>query len=539
MLQEIDIGVESAEPLVGQQQSIATSSSEKLSYFVKIRSRVTLLWEQIRSSKNIRCTADWQQTKLEIKNRCTRLCANKRSQLPKPIFLIVFIISLVVFQICYSVSVFHRFSKDIQSSSNTTTNYRQTNPSYENNIDYDEIYSSGGEHASYRDKRIFDFKVFENYTSPDIVSNTCSLTVVLVEPRLPPQGYNHPVWFTLESVASYVPYACVVIHTASCQIYKQTSNLPLAERLHQIEVTARAIYERSLPLFRRMMERGQVRISILEKGRYNIVNCGSWDISTLTMNIHFWKEEFFDGIDSDSILFLQDDAVLCRYLDIDPWKNFAYVGGPWQQGVFPGGCEGMRNIWRGWASSCSLTNPDLNIPQLCTPGHGGLVGNGGLSLRSRQWMIQVIETCPTEHSGLESYAHFGNPNEDVYFTTILNGIHAPMPTAFEASLLFVESIFPEQTFEQFFSLTSVEIEETVRRLWGNDTGMLIYDRMHDVGTYLTESELNNTSSENLPVLYTIPVGIHKPWDYHSQELLGGVQLKQECKFLKFMYNILI
>jgi hypothetical protein len=476
---------------------------------------------------------------------CSRLYATTTMQRCRlvtntKILIISFLLGLTFFQIFQNVQVSYGITQHLNNVKLTQETSPSKTTASDDEYDYEEIYIAGSEHESYRDMRLLDFQNFENYTSPDVGTNSrCRLTVTLVEPRLPPNGYNHPVWFTLESVASYVPYACVVIHTASCQIFKQTSNMPLVERLHLIEVTARAIYERSLPLFRRMMERGQVRISILEKGRYNIENCGTWDISTIAMNIHFWREEFLDGIDSDTLLFVQDDAVLCRYLDIDPWKHFAFVGGPWNPLVFPGGCDGMRNIWRGWAPQCQMVNPDMELPHLCTPGHAGLQGNGGLSLRNRQWMIHVIETCPSEFSGLESYASIGHQQEDVYFTTISNGIHAPMPSAFEASLLFTESLFPEQTLQQFFPLSSGEIEESVQRLWGNETGMLMYNRMHNFSTYLTEYEFNNTSGENLPVLYTIPFGLHKPWDYHSHDILGGVQLQQECKFLKFMYNILI
>ena len=41
------------------------------------------------------------------------------------------------------------------------------------------------------------------------------------------------------------------------------------------------------------------------------------------------------------------------------------------------------------------------FPPVCEDGRGP-VGNGGLSLRSRKWMIKAIETCPhVTNSGLE------------------------------------------------------------------------------------------------------------------------------------------
>ena len=448
----------------------------------------------------------------------------------------VLLMSMIFWGSLLRIFVFLRWSSHLQIQSENNVIRVTTG------IDYDAIYASFGTHETYKDKRLFNFSTFESYTTAKIASNGCRLTVSLTDPRLPPHGYNHPVWFALESMASYVPYACVVIHTASCQIITQTSNMPsVPTKLHQIEVVAQSIYEKSLPLFRRMMEVGRVRISILERGKYNIESCDSWDISAVNMNVHFWKDEFIEGVDSDMILVMQSDAVLCRHLNIDLWKHFAYVGGPWKPDLFSGGCVEMRRIWKSYAPLCNLQNPDVDLPHLCSPGHGGLVGNGGLSIRNKQWMIKAIETCPTEYSGMDAYQHYGHQAEDVYFSTVLNGIQAPMPTAFEASLFAVEPLFPEQTLEAHFSLTTDEILDTVTRLWGNDTGKLIYERMHRIETYFT-ANMNNSDTTNQTdsvsniVLRTIPIGFHQVWRLHPQDVLGGVQIQQECKFLKFLYT---
>jgi len=444
----------------------------------------------------------------------------------------VLLLSLIFGTSICRIIIFLRWSSRLQIQSENNVIRLTTD------IDYDAIYASFGTHETYKNKRLFIFSTFETYSSTNIASNGCRLTVSLTDPRLPPHGYNHPVWFALESMASYVPYACVVIHTASCQIIKQTSNVPsVPTKLHQIEITAQSIYERSLPLFRRMMESGRVRISILEKGKYSIQSCDSWDISAVTMNVHFWKDEFIEGVDSNMILFMQSDVVLCRHLDIDLWTDFAYVGSSWQPAVFinGGGCDEMRRIWHSYAPLCNLQNPDVDLPHLCTPGHGGLVGNGGLSIRNKQWMIKAIETCPTEYSGMDAYQHFGHQPEDVYFSTVLNGIQATMPTAFEASLFAVESLFPEQTLETFFPLTPEEILDTASRLWGNETGKLMYERMHRSETYITKLNESDGMGSNIE-LRTVPIGFHQAWNYYGPDILGGIQIQQECKFLKYIYN---
>jgi hypothetical protein len=284
--------------------------------------------------------------------------------------------------------------------------------------------------------------------------------------------------------------------------------------VHQVEAAAQFIYERSLPLFRRMMERGQVRIAILEKGIYNIEKCAQWDISAITMNLKFWKEQLINGTDSDMILFVQSDSVLCHYFDINLWAHFAYVGAPWGKGgLWPSSCDTIRNQWRLWAPQCSLLNPDLVLPRFCNQGHGGAVGNGGFSLRNRTWMIRAIETCPTQYSGLESFSITTTTPEDFYFSVILTGMHAAMPSAFEASLFSVESMFPEQAAKEYFDVSPFEFNETIRRLWGNDTGLLMYERMHQVETYFSNTSMESTADAR--VFHTIPIGFHTPWYYHS------------------------
>jgi hypothetical protein len=405
-----------------------------------------------------------------------------------------------------------------------------------NNYDYEEIYDSFGTHESYLDRRLSDFDSFVNYTSPTILRSNdggggCRLTVVVVDPRPPLSGRNHPLWFALESIAAYVPYACVVFHTSSCKSILRTQNMPSRPTDRQkVNVVAQFIYEKSLPLFRRMMERGLVRVNILDDEKYGGPNCHHWDLNSIFLNIRFWLDEFIDGVDSDMILTAQQDAVLCRHLDIDLWKHYAYVGAPWAPWVWGcQNCDCMKDLWRTNAHKCNgMENyrPDESISTVCTPGHGGLQGNGGFSIRNRSWIIEALRRCPTQFSGL-AY------QEDVFFSTVLNALNATMPTAFEAALFAVESIFPEHTFDYYYTLNADEIIETIQRLWGKDTGMSVYNRMH-----------RSNSSK-----YTVPLGFHQLWNYGHAEKCEGVgptgctylvkeqpNINEECKFLKYIYN---
>lgn len=403
-----------------------------------------------------------------------------------------------------------------------------TNTTY----DYDSIYNSFGSHSSYMDRRLFNFTSFDNYTSSKVLRDGCPLTVVIVDPRPPMSGYNHPIYYSLESLALYVPDACVVFQTASCQIIRRESRFSEPTNRQKVHIVAKTIYERSLPGFRRMMEHGQVRVNIIDTTKYGLQNCDSFGVgNNVFMSIRFWQDEFIDELDSDMVLTFQDDAVLCRSFDIDLWKQYAYVGGPWVPiwpiGLTVGGvgCDNMRNLWQEWVPKCNgLTEyqSSESFAHFCEPGYGGYQGNGGLSLRTRKWMIEVIQRCPSEHSGLENFEEF-NINEDVYFSTILNGLNATMPSALEASLFSVENLFPEQTVEDSSSIEQREIIlAAIQKLWGNETGTMLYDRMHREESYPT------ISSE----LHTIPLGFHKPWTV--RDVLGDLQIQNECKMLKFI-----
>ena len=38
-------------------------------------------------------------------------------------------------------------------------------------------------------------------------------------------------------------------------------------------------------------------------------------------------------------------------------------------------------------------------------------------------------------------------------------------------------------------------------------------------------------------MHTIPIGFHKPWLYHPNDIILGPQVERECKFLKHIFNV--
>jgi hypothetical protein len=281
--------------------------------------------------------------------------------------------------------------------------------------------------------------------------------------------------------------------------------------------------------------------------QYNLKSCGDFSApSPAFMNRFYWRDEFIDE-DSDQVVVFQDDAALCYPLELGELKNYAYVGGVWPKKATPltpepfeGACIGMANRWKDWLlpqrrwemqqrrggalnGKKPVSKPiemlPTDYPPICEGGMGP-IGNGGFSIRSRGWMIKAIETCPhTKHSGIDltdlpiACKVFENINEDFYFGTVLSGIGAPLPLAYDASLFSTEMLWPEQVLDSYG--TGGNAQSDLR-------GAMSTGRPHtfmDDGTKLT-----------------IPNGIHKPWWYHPNEMLRSDSMTKACPFLQYLFD---
>lgn len=259
--------------------------------------------------------------------------------------------------------------------------------------------------------------------------------------------------------------------------------------------------------------------------------------SSALMNINYWTDEFIDGVDSDFVLFIQDDAVVCHSFDVESYRDFALIGAVWSKQSFQlkeGMCNGMPLRWSSWLSSQKrwerqqkrgvssipaekrLPKPGIflntSFPDICSHGIGP-VGNGGLSLRSRSWAIKAIETCPHvkfSAVNMDESVHackvIEEINEDLYFGIVFRGIDAPLPPAYEASLFSTEMLWPEQVKVMF-------------------------------GAVGWEDQGERYSIHHGDEHVTIPAALHKPWWYHSSALLHSSEMNDACPFLNYVFPL--
>jgi hypothetical protein len=358
----------------------------------------------------------------------------------------------------------------------------------------------------------------------------CTLTVVLMDPRLPTSSPGQPVWFALESVALHTDDdTCFLLQTS------------LGNKMLDADAVFQHIYYQSFPSFQRAIEQNRVRVTFLDTAKYNMkAQDDSFNPNAAFLNVHYWKDEFIDA-DSDVVLIVQSDTVLCRELDLKRYQQYAWVGAVWPPKAsinFPlpmeGMCRGMPARWKSWLrpqrkwekqqadiaagkhveSPLSKPQPlmNSNFPAVCNNGMAP-VGNGGLSLRNRTWMIHAIQACPHDKlSGIDDFEKLGckvldKDNEDFYFGTILRGMSAPLPDGHEAALFSSESLWPQDVIKLYYN--------------GAD------DKNDDGGAPTISFEGR---------VLSVPMGFHKPWAYQSNDLLLSDQLEDSCPLLRYIFE---
>lgn len=336
---------------------------------------------------------------------------------------------------------------------------------------------------------------------------------------------------------------------ASCFMTEHFEGEGLTQRDVQGEIS-HAIYDSALPLFRRMIEMGQVRLTFLDDEEYPKWSLQDGDddegLSRLFLNRWYWETEFLD-MDNDFVLILQNGSSLCYHIDnLNQLQQYAIVGSVWSRNVNEhtsdlsqeGPCHGMLNqLYFRWhyryeENTAQLPRETIAVmyPIICENGSSPL-DLQGISLRSRKWMIKAIESCPhVKWSGIDNKvlrdsscqvsAGRREPpiSEALYFETILTGLDVtPRPIAYEASMFASHMLlWPEQALEQYGVPTSGDL-----RISAIQTGRPIISLM---------------SNTNIKNKVTIPNAIYKPWQYHSAMLWRSKAMRNACPFLEYTFT---
>lgn len=376
--------------------------------------------------------------------------------------------------------------------------------------------------------------VGEDYTSPAIEQLGCAITVVLMEPSITPRTH-----IALESVAANIRprnRACFLIQTSVCRMQNIS-----AENMTNVDARVelmRQIQSLALPHFRRMLQNGQVRMTILDSAKYKFKACDNfYSPARAWLDYRYWGTDEFNDADTDQVLVIQSDAVLCHPLAISKWKSYAWVGSPWASRM----CRLMPEQWkRDHASDKAPLFPTEE--DICSDRTKSPIGNGGYSLRSRSWVRRAISYCPHPEYGnlpanitvsnqpkchVSAYADY----EDQVLTTILRGIGAPFPDAYDAALFGAETIFPITYEKQYYNDTdSLELIAANRWFGADEEDDDVEPAAENITIETALERFQRMKAAEGLESPIVPIGLHAPWKYHHW-IKTSVYLKVECPYL--------
>jgi hypothetical protein len=136
------------------------------------------------------------------------------------------------------------------------------------------------------------------------------------------------------------------------------------------------------------------------KSRVKLVNLEVSNLSIYDYNNLLYSEKFYDNIDTEIFLVFQTDTIICnnKNNNINRFLKYDYVGAPWK--------------------------------------HMNDVGNGGLSLRRKSKMLEILKNCNRDP----------HMNEDVFFSFGCDNAKPYKPSVKEAKKFSVESIYEDYPF---------------------------------------------------------------------------------------------
>lgn len=241
----------------------------------------------------------------------------------------------------------------------------------------------------------------------------CGATALLIEPRKQPMAM-----LAMATVAQNMPnVTCFLVYHGPGNL-EWLRNQPIVSHLLALgRLNLRPLPEYAAPL----RSESDHESRPLEPGLRR-----EWD-SVLPQTL-FMRYDFWAGLPTETVLNFQSDSVLCRPLDLSRWASFAQVGAPWRALK----CNQTRVLWHRMSGGRAPATP-WRCPD------DGRVGNSGLSIRNRAWMMRAIAACPSDLAGplppggARRCACRAGCVEDVYIASTLRGLGAPLPSVREAA----------------------------------------------------------------------------------------------------------
>jgi hypothetical protein len=137
------------------------------------------------------------------------------------------------------------------------------------------------------------------------------------------------------------------------------------------------------------------------KNRITLINLNVDNLTIRDYNKLLVSKEFYEKIPTEIILIFQTDTIICENnkLLINNYLQYDYVGAPW-----------------------------IHLKMM--------VGNGGLSLRRKSKMIEIIDKCPYKK----------DLNEDLFFSKNCENVYVNIPISDDAKHFSVETIYEKDSF---------------------------------------------------------------------------------------------
>ena len=151
---------------------------------------------------------------------------------------------------------------------------------------------------------------------------------------------------------------------------------------------------------------------VFKSGRVKRVNLWVDNLTISDYSKLFHDDILYSNIPTEVFLIFQTDSIICgKFKDnINQFLKYDYVGAPWAYDLVHGAGTNLR------------------------------VGNGGLSLRRKSKMKEVVEKCPTIKHG-DTYI-----NEDLVFSNGCGVVDLNKPTLEEAKSFSLEHLYHDESF---------------------------------------------------------------------------------------------